>query len=180
MLTPHACVRESDRAKRRWEVPHARCGTRSVVTKTSTASFWSNLRHKCVSQAHVANCRAVYVCPRPLLSLLLFCVPAAVLRDVNLVLKQGTVTALVGRSGAGKSTVAALLSRFYEPQIGTIRLAGRPTSSFTRGGCVLLLLSPRRGCWSPLAASVFVAAPLARCARRLSCVVVEPSLIITD
>jgi ABC-type transport system involved in cytochrome bd biosynthesis fused ATPase/permease subunit len=60
-----------------------------------------------------------------------------VLRDVNLVLKQGTVTALVGRSGAGKSTVAALLSRFYEPQIGTIRLAGRSTSSFTRGrwGC---------------------------------------------
>jgi ABC-type multidrug transport system fused ATPase/permease subunit len=57
----------------------------------------------------------------------------AVLRDVNLVLKQGTVTALVGRSGAGKSTVAALLSRFYEPQIGTIKLAGRSTSSFTRG-----------------------------------------------
>jgi energy-coupling factor transporter ATP-binding protein EcfA2 len=43
---------------------------------------------------------------------------AAVLRDINLQLKHGTVTALVGRSGAGKSTVAALLSRFYEPQVG--------------------------------------------------------------
>lgn len=42
----------------------------------------------------------------------------AVLRDINLQLKHGTVTALVGRSGAGKSTVAALLSRFYEPQVG--------------------------------------------------------------
>jgi ABC-type multidrug transport system fused ATPase/permease subunit len=55
------------------------------------------------------------------------------MRDVSLVLKQGTVTALVGRSGAGKSTVAALLSRFYEPQVGSIRLAGRSAASFTRG-----------------------------------------------
>lgn len=38
--------------------------------------------------------------------------------DVNLKLKHGTVTALVGRSGAGKSTIAALLSRFYEPASG--------------------------------------------------------------
>jgi ABC-type multidrug transport system fused ATPase/permease subunit len=45
---------------------------------------------------------------------------AAVLRDINLQLKHGTVTALVGRSGAGKSTVAALLSRFYEPQVGWV------------------------------------------------------------
>ncbi len=40
-----------------------------------------------------------------------------VLRDVSLKLAHGTVTALVGRSGAGKSTVAAMLSRFYEPQV---------------------------------------------------------------
>jgi energy-coupling factor transporter ATP-binding protein EcfA2 len=41
-----------------------------------------------------------------------------VLDQVSLVLRQGTVTALVGRSGAGKSTLAALLSRFYEPEKG--------------------------------------------------------------
>lgn len=40
-----------------------------------------------------------------------------VLAGLNLRLPRGTVTALVGRSGAGKSTVAALLSRFYEPQV---------------------------------------------------------------
>jgi hypothetical protein len=39
----------------------------------------------------------------------------------------------VGRSGAGKSTVAALLSRFYIPQSGEILLNGQEASSFTRG-----------------------------------------------
>ena len=36
-------------------------------------------------------------------------------------------------SGAGKSTVAALLSRFYAPQSGEVLLNGQPASSFTRG-----------------------------------------------
>ncbi|KIZ01894.1 hypothetical protein MNEG_6063 [Monoraphidium neglectum] len=56
-----------------------------------------------------------------------------VLSDVNLTLRRGTVTALVGRSGAGKSTVAALLSRFYSPQRGAILLGEAEAGSFTRG-----------------------------------------------
>ncbi|GFR53209.1 hypothetical protein Agub_g15916 [Astrephomene gubernaculifera] len=56
-----------------------------------------------------------------------------VLQGLNLTLPHGRTTALVGLSGAGKSTVAALLSRFYEPQSGAILLDGRPIGSFSRG-----------------------------------------------
>lgn len=37
-----------------------------------------------------------------------------ILNGLNLRLKCGTVTALVGSSGAGKSTIVQLLARFYE------------------------------------------------------------------
>ena len=49
-------------------------------------------------------------------------IPAA--GHVSFHLPQGTVTGLVGPSGGGKSTLAQLLLRFYEPQRGTIRIGG--------------------------------------------------------
>jgi peptide/nickel transport system ATP-binding protein len=49
--------------------------------------------------------------------------------DVNLSLRQGTVTALVGESGSGKSTVARLLSRLYEPTAGSILLEDEDVTS---------------------------------------------------
>ena len=55
-----------------------------------------------------------------------------VLAGLDLTLARGKVTALVGRSGAGKSTVAALLTRLYAPQAGAITLGGTPISSFSR------------------------------------------------
>jgi ATP-binding cassette, subfamily B, bacterial MsbA len=47
------------------------------------------------------------------------------LRGVNLTLKAGTTVALVGQSGSGKSTIASLLPRFYEPDSGAVLLDGR-------------------------------------------------------
>jgi len=48
-----------------------------------------------------------------------------VLHDLNLRIAPGEVVALVGSSGAGKSTIAALLSRLYDPSRGAITLDGR-------------------------------------------------------
>lgn len=47
-----------------------------------------------------------------------------VLHDVSLRIAPGEVVALVGPSGGGKSTIAALLSRFYEPSAGRLTLDG--------------------------------------------------------
>lgn len=48
-----------------------------------------------------------------------------VLRDVSLTARRGERIALVGATGAGKSTVASLLLRLYEPQGGAIRVLGK-------------------------------------------------------
>jgi len=45
-----------------------------------------------------------------------------VITDFNLTIQPGMMVALVGSSGAGKSTIAKLLARFYDPQIGKIYL----------------------------------------------------------
>ena len=47
-----------------------------------------------------------------------------VLKDISFIVKQGELTALVGASGAGKSTIGALIPRFYEPTEGVIKLGG--------------------------------------------------------
>jgi subfamily B ATP-binding cassette protein MsbA len=56
----------------------------------------------------------------------------AVLRDVDLEVKRGQIVAIVGPSGAGKTTLVDLLPRFYEPTRGTILLDGVPLTQFTR------------------------------------------------
>jgi ATP-binding cassette subfamily B protein len=47
-----------------------------------------------------------------------------VLNDIDLSIKENTMTAFVGSSGSGKTTLANLIARFYDPQLGTISIGG--------------------------------------------------------
>ena len=51
-----------------------------------------------------------------------------VLTDINFTAKQGEVTALVGPSGGGKSTVSKLAARFWDPVSGEVNLGGQDLS----------------------------------------------------
>ncbi len=50
-----------------------------------------------------------------------------ILHDVNFDIAPGRVVGLLGRTGSGKSTIARLITRLYEPQTGTVRLGGVAT-----------------------------------------------------
>jgi subfamily B ATP-binding cassette protein MsbA len=57
---------------------------------------------------------------------------APVLSDVSFTIPKGTVVALVGPSGAGKTTLADLLPRFHDPTSGEIRLDDTPLTRLKR------------------------------------------------
>tara|TARA_A100001388_G_scaffold174168_1_gene130223 strand:+ start:1077 stop:2813 length:1737 start_codon:yes stop_codon:yes gene_type:complete len=54
-----------------------------------------------------------------------------VLEDINLEFKGGKMTALVGHSGSGKSTILNLIPRFYQPQSGEISIDNQPINEVT-------------------------------------------------
>ena len=54
------------------------------------------------------------------------------LRDFDLHIAPGEIVALVGSSGSGKSTVLALVSRFYDVSAGSVRLDGHDVRGVTR------------------------------------------------
>ena len=54
------------------------------------------------------------------------------LRDVDVELEAGKTLALVGATGAGKSTLAKLLARFYDPSEGAVRVDGLDLRSVTQ------------------------------------------------
>jgi ATP-binding cassette subfamily B protein len=55
-----------------------------------------------------------------------------VLHDLDLVVPAGTTVALVGHTGAGKSTIAKLLARFYDPRAGRITIDGHDLRDVTQ------------------------------------------------
>lgn len=55
-----------------------------------------------------------------------------ILKGLNLALEPGRSLALVGGSGAGKSTITRLLFRFYDPQSGQVLIDGQDTVSVTQ------------------------------------------------
>ena len=56
---------------------------------------------------------------------------AYALRDINLVIPPGQTVALVGETGAGKSTLAKLVARFYDPTEGRVLVDGHDLRSVT-------------------------------------------------
>ena len=63
-----------------------------------------------------------------------------IIHDFSLSAGQGDVIAIVGRTGAGKTTIINLLMRFYDPDRGTIKIDGTDISRMTRSGL--------RGCFT--------------------------------
>jgi ATP-binding cassette subfamily B protein len=53
-----------------------------------------------------------------------------VLRDINLKIEPGQVAALVGPTGAGKSTIISLIPRFYDPTSGAVKIDGQDIRRF--------------------------------------------------
>jgi ATP-binding cassette subfamily B protein len=57
--------------------------------------------------------------------------PADVLHDVSFTAPSGQLTALVGPSGAGKTTITHLVARLYDPTEGTVRIGGQDLRDVT-------------------------------------------------
>lgn len=58
--------------------------------------------------------------------------PTSGLQGVNLMMQPGTVTAIVGKTGAGKTSISRLLFRFYDPIRGQVLISGQDIASVTQ------------------------------------------------
>jgi len=70
-----------------------------------------------------------------------------VLKDVSVTAKKGQTVAIVGPTGAGKTTIINLLMRFYDPQSGEIRIDGIPSQSLKRADLRLAFTMVLQDTW---------------------------------
>jgi len=69
-----------------------------------------------------------------------------VLENVNIAVDAGERVAIVGETGSGKSTIAKLVMRFYDPDSGTVRVDGVDVRDVTRSSLVAsMALIPQDG-----------------------------------
>jgi len=54
-----------------------------------------------------------------------------ILKDVTFRIEPGQVVAIVGPSGTGKTTIASLIPRFFDPQVGSVKIDGIDVKQFT-------------------------------------------------
>jgi ATP-binding cassette, subfamily B, multidrug efflux pump len=60
--------------------------------------------------------------------------PTPVLKNINFDIKPGETVALVGETGAGKTTIIKLLARFHDPTSGCVRVDGHDLRTVTQAG----------------------------------------------
>jgi ATP-binding cassette subfamily B protein len=53
-----------------------------------------------------------------------------ILKQINLMIEPGQMAALVGPTGAGKTTIISLIPRFYDPDVGTVKIDGMDVRLF--------------------------------------------------
>ena len=70
-----------------------------------------------------------------------------ILHNLNLRAEKGSLTAIVGHTGAGKTTIINLLMRFYDPQSGTIRIDGSDIAYVTRASLRLAYAMVLQDTW---------------------------------
>ena len=136
---PEAADRRTSRARCRWWWP-ARTTGRARAGPAADIDFdHVSFRYPAASEVSLASLESIAL-PEPERT----DASLGVLHDVSFTAPAGQLTALVGPSGAGKTTITNLVSRLYDPDEGSVRIGGARHQGRHPG------LAARRGrAWSP-------------------------------
>lgn len=106
------------------EQPHASDLTTAVAAHGANVTFDAvTFRYPAAAEVSLASLESV--------ATLSVDASADTLHEVSFTIPAGTMTAVVGQTGAGKTTLSQLLSRMYDPTAGAIRIAGQDLREVT-------------------------------------------------